>query len=293
MELEALTEIPDLPTPPKRVVSLVPSITESLFVLGFGETVVGITDYCIYPQGQLNHLLRLGGTKNPDVEKVVALQPDLVFMDKDENMRATAEELLEAGVRIWVSFPHTVDAGLDLLRDLLAIYHTDRAAMQVATLQAALDWAKRAAESQEPKRFFCPIWADETDGVQWWMTANEDTYLSDLLTTLGGINIFAERQRSYPLSADMGLTEAEDPGERDTRFPRVILEEILAAEPEIIFLPSEPFAFDLAHKRAYMQSMSTTPAAKHNRMYLVDGSLLAWPGARLAKALNELPRFFE
>ncbi len=293
MELEALTEIPDLPMPPKRVVSLVPSITESLFVLGFGETVVGITDYCIYPQGQLNHLPRLGGTKNPDVEQVVALQPDLVFLDKDENTRATAEELVEAGLQVWVSCPRTVDEGLDLLRDLLAIYHTDRAAMQVATLQAALDWTKRAAESQEPKRCFCPIWADETDGVLWWMTANGDTYLSDLLTTLGGINVFAERQRHYPLRADLGLAEAEDPGERDVRFPRVTLEEILAAEPEIIFLPSEPFAFDLEHKRAYMQAMSTTPAAKHNRMYLVDGSLLTWPGARLAKALNELPRFFE
>ena len=293
MELELLTEIPDLPAPPKRVVSLVPSITETLFVLGFGETVVGITDYCLHPQGQLNHLPRLGGTKNPDIDQVVALQPDLVFLDKDENTRTAAEALVKANVNVWVSCPRSVDEGLDLLRDVLAIYHTDRAAMQVATLQAALDWTRRAAESQEPKRFFCPIWADETDGVQWWMTANRDTYLGDLLTTLGGINIFAERQRHYPLKADLGQVEAEDPGERDTRFPRVTLEEILAGAPEIIFLPSEPFAFDLEHKRAYMKLMGMTPAAKYNRMYLVDGSLLTWPGARLAKALNELPHFFE
>jgi ABC-type Fe3+-hydroxamate transport system substrate-binding protein len=117
-ELQALKAIPDLGGPPRRVVSLVPSMTESLFALGFGATVVGATDYCIHPAEQLEDMPRVGGPKNPDIDQVVALRPDLVFVNQEENTRQLVEALLEAGLQVWLTFPQTVDEAVDVLRPL-------------------------------------------------------------------------------------------------------------------------------------------------------------------------------
>jgi ABC-type Fe3+-hydroxamate transport system substrate-binding protein len=293
MNLTELMRVPDLGTAPKRVVSLVPSITESLFQLGFGHTVVGVTDYCIHPGSELARLPRIGGPKNPNLARIAELSADLIFASQEENSMESVQGLLNSGFKVWLTFPKTVDETLDVLRNILAIYHTDMAARQIVTLQMAVDWARRAAESQQALRFFCPIWFDRTDGEQWWMTFNAETYGSDLLTTLGGENVFAHRKRLYPLEADLGIVEAEDTGTRDNRYPRVTLNEIVEAQPEVLFLPSEPFSFNVQHKLEYMDLMSGTPAVKYGRVYLVDGSLVTWPGVRLAKALNELPKFFE
>lgn len=92
---------------PQRVVSLVPSLTESLFELNLGGRVVGVTDYCIYPESA-KALPKVGGTKNPDLEKIKALQPDLVMLNSEENRREDAEALQAAGIPIWVTQPETV-----------------------------------------------------------------------------------------------------------------------------------------------------------------------------------------
>ena len=95
---------------PRRVVSLVPSLTESLFELGVGDTVVGVTDYCIHPAERLAGLPRLGGPKNPDIAAIAALQPDLVLANWEENTRQ-AVEALERGVPVWVTLPLSVPRG--------------------------------------------------------------------------------------------------------------------------------------------------------------------------------------
>ena len=91
--------------PPRRVVSLVPSMTESMFELGFGETVVGITDYCTRPAAALADLPRLGGPKNPRLSEIIALKPELVLANWEENTRQSVEALEDAGVFVWVTFP--------------------------------------------------------------------------------------------------------------------------------------------------------------------------------------------
>ena len=84
---------------PKRVVSLVPSMTESMFSLGFDQALVGITDYCIYPEGALQHLPRLGGPKNPDLSRILNLHPDLVLANQEENTPQTVHGLEAAGIK--------------------------------------------------------------------------------------------------------------------------------------------------------------------------------------------------
>lgn len=289
-DISALVALPELDQPPRRVVSLIPSMTESLFALGFGETVVGITDFCIHPAEKLAALPRLGGPKNPHIQEVASVNPDLVFANQEENTPQSIQALIDAGQKIWMTFPQTVDQAIDVLRQLLAIYHKDAPAMLINSLQMAVDWARNASVDQPKMRYFCPIWQDQTQaGQTWWMTFNQQTYSNDLLATFGAENVFAGRQRRYPLDADLGLAEPEEDAGLDTRYPRVTLEEVEAAQPEFILLPSEPFAFDVSHKLAFKDILSSTPAAQNDRVFLVDGSLITWHGTRLAKAVNQLP----
>lgn len=270
----------------QRVVSLVPSVTESLFDLGLGSRVVGITDYCIHPAAQLKGLPRVGGTKDVRVQDVVNLQPDLVIANKEENTRAVVEALQAANVPVWVTFPETVREALDLLWDIIRRFDAPQQGHRLAALEKVYEWAAAAAENAAPMPVFCPIWK----GEGWWMTINGATYVSDLLRICGGQNVFAERERRYPLAADLDpdLPAPLQAPLADTRYPRVTLEEILAARPEVILLPSEPFAFGEA-ERDYWLQFSELPAVQNSRIHLVDGSLLTWHGTRLAKALQEIP----
>lgn len=289
-ETTNLLAAPDFKQPPQRVISLVPSMTETLFDLGFGESVIGITDFCVHPVDKLSSLPRLGGPKNPQIDAIIELKPDLVLVNQEENTPQVVTSLQDADLTVWMTFPQSVDQALDVMRALLGIYHTDAPAMLINSLQMALDWAKNASDNQEKIKCFCPIWQDKTkSGHEWWMTFNQATYTHDLLAILGVENIFAGRDRKYPLDADLGLTDSEDPGIRDTRYPRVTLQEIEAAQPELILLPSEPFNFEGSHKLAFHDLLSSTPAVKNDRILFIDGSLLTWHGTRLAKAVNDLP----
>jgi ABC-type Fe3+-hydroxamate transport system substrate-binding protein len=264
-----------------RVVSLVPSITESLFDLGFGKSVVGITDFCIHPAYELTLLPRIGGTKNPRVEEIIELQPDLVFANQEENTPAAVHALRDAGVRVVVNFPLTVEQAVDDLGEIAQMFGSEAALRKVAALREQVTAARAATRT--PLRVFCPIWQAETgDGVRWWMTINQHTFTHDMLALCGFENVFAERERRYPLDADLGRGEAQSAGERDTRYPRVTAGEIVAATPQLILLPSEPYAFT---ERDAAEMRRLFPNAKTR---LIDGSLLTWPGTRMAKAIQAL-----
>lgn len=275
--------------PPRRVVSLVPSLTESLFELGLGE-VVGATDYCLYPEDGLIEIPRVGGTKDPRLEDILALEPDVVLANQEENSRSTVEALRAAGIPVWLSFPKSVQQSLDDLWFLAGLFQHPAAASRLKTLAMAVDWARNAASVSPGERYFCPIW--QQGGVQkndWWMTFNQDTYSSDLLALFGFVNVFAGRQRSYPLAADLRQAPAEPAGDRDVRYPRVSAAEIELANPEIILLPSEPYPFGEDNIPQLMADLPDTDAVRNKRIILVDGTLITWHGIRLGRALRELP----
>ena len=106
---------------PRRIVSLVPSVTESLFALGLGERVVGVTDWCVHPARDVAAIPKVGGTKSTDVEAVVALAPDLVIANREENTRRSVERLRAAGLEVWVTYPRSVREGAALLRELAGL----------------------------------------------------------------------------------------------------------------------------------------------------------------------------
>lgn len=275
--------------PPRRVVSLVPSLTESLFDMGLGQALVGVTDYCIYPAEPLKGLAWVGGPKNPRILDILALNPDLVLANQEENTPQVVRALDQAGVQVWVSFPKTVREAMQVLHSLAGVFMSQPAALRLDTLDRAVEMLELSRNDQASIRYFCPIWRSATGkGQDWWMTFNKHTYTSDLLYWLGGENVFAQRARRYPLEADLGNTQAEEQEKRDTRYPRVSADEIRAANPDLIFLPSEPFQFTEEHRREVMDLLHEVEAVRKGKVHLVDGSLVTWHGTRLAKAISQL-----
>jgi ABC-type Fe3+-hydroxamate transport system substrate-binding protein len=272
-----------------------------LFDLDLGDRLVGITDYCVHPAASVAHLRRLGGTKNPDCAAIIALQPDLVLANREENRPEDIARLQAAGLDVWVSFPQTVRQAMDVLWELVRRFNLPDASARLAMIEHMLDWTRAASLEREPVRVFCPVWRNPAAGQApareaWWMTANARTYLHDLLAVCGAANVFGGRERRYPLAADLQpAPEATGPeragDDRDTRYPRVTLAEIAAAEPQVILLPSEPYAFCEYDRQELLEALDV-PATRAGHVHLVDGSLLTWHGTRLARALRDLPPLF-
>jgi ABC-type Fe3+-hydroxamate transport system substrate-binding protein len=274
-----------VPRTPQRLVSLVPSITETLFSFGWGEQVVGITDYCTEPVAGVAGKTTIGGTKNPDIAAILDLQPDLVFAVAEENRRADVEQLAAANIPVYVFEPCTVRDGIDLLWRVAALLDcaTDVTAQIEAIEQAYAETLALVANCARV-RVFCPIWKDP------YMTINHDTYVHDTLEVCGGDNIFAPRQRRFPLAADLGQ-QPEALGaryeERDRRYPRVTLQEMAALRPEVIVLPDEPYRFSAADL-ADFTPFSEVPAVRDQRIYLIDGKMVTWYGPRMGHSLCTL-----
>jgi ABC-type Fe3+-hydroxamate transport system substrate-binding protein len=280
---------------PQRIVSLVPSVTEALFVFGAGNRVVGITDYCILPRDGVATKTRVGGTKNPRVDQIISLQPDLVIANVEENHKRAIDSLEAQGLSVFVMFPRTLRGALEEMRALASLVGADNSVQVLAPIERAL--AAIHAPTHRP-RVFVPIWRDP------WMTANGETFIGDLIETCGGINIFRDRERMFPLAADLGRTRSPLPsknssqenqkGERapgatsrivegqDTRYPRVSLEEVAAHRPEVILLPDEPYRF------AETDALELRAAFPNARVHLVDGTLVSWHGVRIAQAVETI-----
>ena len=194
------------PTPPRRVVSLVPSLTETLFDLGAGGDVVGITDFCIFP-AELDRP-RVGGTKNPHVDEIRALSPDLVYVNLEENIERHARQI-EAFAPVFVTEPKTVDDVASLITTLGTIHRRGKHATELTSTLAA----ERGHVA--PFTFAVPIWKNP------WMWCGGDTYVSNLVASIGGLNVLREQ----------------------ARYPSLSLEQVLALRPDVVFLPDEPYAF--------------------------------------------------
>lgn len=191
-----------------RVVSLVPSVTETL--LAWGVEPSGVTRFCEQP-----HLTQVGGTKNPDVAAIVALAPDLVVVNDEENRAEDAAELWAAGLAVHACSPRSV---VDV-------------PVALAALARALDLDVAADRLGHPRsdvvpvglRAFVPIWRRP------WMTLGTNTYGSSLLASFGVTTVSGG---------------AADPGDR---YPTVELADVEAAGPDVVLAPSEPYSFKPFH----------------------------------------------
>ena len=253
---DALGEPVALDAPARRVVSLVPSVTETLFALGCGPRVVGCTRFCIHPGVSVAPLPKVGGTKDPDVLAIVALAPDLVLANREEN-REEDVRALRGSLTVHVSYPRDLASLAAYLADLGALLDAAPAA------RAMIDGIDRARRSYElpprPLRALYLIWREP------WMAAGADTFVDALLRECGFDNVARDLPGRYPA---IDLATFRDRG------------------LDVVLLSSEPFPFADRH-RPEVASACRLPLA---RVVLVPGEAFSWFGCRTAGVFAEAAR---
>jgi ABC-type Fe3+-hydroxamate transport system substrate-binding protein len=267
-------------------VSLVPSDTLNVAALGCADALVGRTDYCELPGDVVARVPAVGGTKNPRLDDVCDLKPDLVLANQEENARRDLEVLAQRGVRVFVAFPKRVVEGLGHLARLARAFGVQGDGAVKALLKGGYEALREAeaARSAAPRsKVFCPIWMDPL------MTIQKDTFISDMLSVCGADNVFADRPRRYPLAADLGRAPplaSEKVGDRDVRYPRVTLEEVAARAPDIVLLPDEPHPF--TEEDANVFRALDIPAARRGAVLFTGGKDLCWYGARSVEGIGRV-----
>ena len=239
-----------------RIVSLCPSLTELAFDLGRGGELVGITEYCVHPRDEVGAIEKVGGTKTPDVRRITALAPDWVLMNEEENRLEDAEALRAAGLRCHVSFPRDAAETAEMVRDLGAALDARCEGERIAQdIERRAERVRAAARGQRTVRFAYLIWRRP------WMSVNRDTFAHALLAQAGGENVFAEREE---------------------RYPEFRVEELARAAPDVVFLCTEPYAFDESHAR----ELAAATGLPRERFVTADGEYLSWHGSRTPAGID-------
>jgi ABC-type Fe3+-hydroxamate transport system substrate-binding protein len=236
-----------LNTPPKRIVTLVPSQTELLYDLGLEQETVGITKFCIHPEEWFRSKTRIGGTKTVDIEKVRALNPDLIIANKEENVKEQIAALNDIAP-VWVSDIHTLTHALGMIREIGALTFKKERADAIAD-RIAENFGQLSSTSGNCSCLYL-IWRNP------WMTVGSDTFIHDMLQRLGLRNVYSTEHR----------------------YPVITGQDIATRNPQFIFLSSEPYPFKEKH---IAELQAIVPQA---RIILVDGEMFSWYGSRLLKA---------
>lgn len=227
-----------------KVVSLVPSATETL--LAWGVVPVAVTRFCEHPE-----LPSVGGTKDPDIDAIVALAPDLVVMCREENQRQDAVALEARGVPVHDIAPESVAEVEPALRSLAAALGFEHLPVRYGPVPAAEPLGLSA---------FVPIWRRP------WMSMGGATYGSSVLNAVGVSNVLAGASHGAE------LTDSE-------RYPEVTLQEAAELRPDVVLLPSEPYPFKPRHHTELKAVAPVVP---------IDGQDLFWWGVRTPAALGRL-----
>ena len=235
--------------PPRRVVSLVPSLTESVALSAPG-LLVGATDYCTQPADL--DVARVGGSKYPDLDRVAALDADLVLANAEETELSDVDSLRAAGIAVWVTAPTTLAAAFTSLRRMLAACGIDPAPPWLDEARRA--WSSAYDGSSPARTAVVPIWRRP------WMVLGSGTFAGDVLLRLGVANAYRDS------------TE---------RYPRTTVEEMRASGADLVVMPDEPYAFSVEDGPADFGGLDVA---------LVSGRHLTWYGPSLREARDLLER---
>jgi len=255
----------NVPDHPVRLVSIAPSITETLYELGLGDRLVGDTDYCDYPP-QAKSLPHVGALLNPSLEKIVALKPDLVLGTDEANRRETADQLERLGIPLYGVTAHTVQGTLQSLEDLGHILDWDQPTQKlVARLRARVAAIEKQVQGEPRPKVLFVVWYRPL------ITAGNQTFISDVIRRAGGESISDDLKSEWP---HMGL------------------EEVLKRAPDVILFPlTEAFAPSLDEFQK-LPGWRDLAAVKNHRIYLVSETIMR-PCPRLIDALEELARILK
>ncbi|MBK9385458.1 MAG: ABC transporter substrate-binding protein [Planctomycetes bacterium] len=249
---------------PERVISLCPSVTETLFSLGLERRIVGRTRWCVEPAERVAAVPTVGGTKNPDLDALCALAPELVLLNEEENRREDAESLEARGLRTRSHFPRDVEGARAMVEDLGALLGCEAASARLAAEIDAELRATREAAARLPRRQVAYlIWRRP------WMAIGGGTYIGALLAEAGLDNVLG--------------------AESAVRYPEVDLRALVASGAEALLLSSEPYPFAAKHLAEAAEQSGLPP----ERLFLVDGQALSWYGARTPRGLRAARELME
>jgi len=250
----------NLDTTPKRIVSLVPSQTELLYDLGLEDRVVGITKFCVHPYHFKSTKTVVGGTKKIKLDKIKALQPDIILCNKEENTQEMVETL-EKLFPVHVSDVKTIDESLEMITQYGAIFKCNTEASKINNkIRFHLKDFQEFVKDIPTQKVAYFIWRNP------WMVVGKDTFVNYLLQLCKFENIYESRGR----------------------YPEVEIKKIrLEGDPEIVMLSSEPYPFKEEH--AFELGRFT----HHAKTVFVDGEYFSWYGSRLAKAFDYFKQLHE
>lgn len=253
----------EVPHSAKRIVSMAPSITEILFALGLNEEIVGVTDFCDYPEAALTKP-RIGGFVNPSIEMIVSLKPDLIIATRDGNRKETIQRLNDLGFSVYVVNPKGFDGVMKTIQNIGEIVgRQDESRRTIRDMITRKEKVVRLTRSlPQPKVFFqvgnAPI-----------ITVGRGTLADDLIHLAGGKSISENETLSYPLYS---------------------IETILSKAPEIIIMSSMESNKDYWNLIKKWQNWKSIPAVKKNAIYVVDSNLVDRPTPRIVEGLEEMLR---
>jgi iron complex transport system substrate-binding protein len=248
-----------LPRAAQRVVSLAPSITESLFAIGAGAQIAGVTAYCNYPPAAALKP-RIGGMTTPSIESIIALRPDLILISMEGNLRDDYSRIMDIRVPVVVSNPRNLE---DIYRSLAVLGRltgeSDSASRVVAALRARQDALLRTAPSRSVRTLLFV-------SLQPLIAAGNGTFLHALLRSAGGTN----------LAALTGLS-----------YPTLSREAVIAYNPDVVFVMSDLAPSTDAMIRLYPE-WSRLDAMRNGRIHRIDADIISRPGPRAVDGLHLL-----
>lgn len=244
---------------PRRIISLVPSLTELLYDLGLSDKLVGITKFCIHPPQIRESKIHIGGTKNLNIELIKTLQPDLIIANKEENTKEQVEELCRS-FRVYISDIATLDDVYEMIHDLGRITSSEQPAQNLSL--EINDKFKKLLISTGTLKVAYLIWKAPL------MTVGNDTFINHVLSKAGFTNVFNNK----------------------IRYPVILPEDLSNSKPDAVFLSSEPYPFNEKHINEFQE---ICPEAK---ILCIDGEMFSWYGSRLRLApeyLTNLQNLFK
>jgi iron complex transport system substrate-binding protein len=247
----------EVPRVVKRVVSLAPSVTENVFAVGAGDRLVGVTTFCNYPE-QAKSIAKVGDTMTPNMETIVALKPDIVFVSSASQLEAFTKTLEQNNIKVYVMNPTSMDGVLKGLRNLGDLFGThDQVQELVADLTAREFAVSKKIEGEKPARVFVQISREPL------FTVGKQSYLTDLLREAGATSVTADVE---------------------TAFPKLSKETAVALDPEAIILSESE------DNQEPNEAFKNSPAVKNGRVYKINADILSRPGPRLLDALEQIAK---
>jgi iron complex transport system substrate-binding protein len=249
--------------PPQRIVSLDPSVTEILFALGLNREVVGVTDYCDYPQ-EAKSKSKVGGYLDPNIEAIALLEPDLVVTTLKSDTPRLIEQLENFGMGVFVLDPQRIEDIFENISSLAKLTNREERGEQlVGALQERLHEVKRKVDGIYRPGVFLGMGADPLISV------GPGSFANDLVEIAGGRNVASHSS---------------------SRYRKYALEEILLADPEVIIIcsmiPNDPC---LTQKR-WWERWANISAVRNGRIYVVEANLITRPGPRIIEGLMEIAK---